>query len=86
MGIPGQPKVESFGSAYSDNAYGAVSILTPSLKVGSDQPAFAGGCFVGAILMFHRMLPMNVTPCDWKSCDRSPRRRPPRVTFKSGMV
>jgi len=28
MEVPGQPKVESFGSAYSTNAYGAVSILS----------------------------------------------------------
>jgi hypothetical protein len=37
MGIPGQPKVESFGSAYSDNAYGAVSILSPVIE-GRKRP------------------------------------------------
>jgi hypothetical protein len=66
MGVPGQPKVESFGSPYSSNAYGAVSILSPVIEGRKRPTSFAKGCFIGAILMFHRMLPMNVTPCDWE--------------------
>jgi ribosome biogenesis GTPase / thiamine phosphate phosphatase len=37
MGVPGQPKVESFGSAYSNNAYRAVSILSPVIE-GRKRP------------------------------------------------
>jgi hypothetical protein len=63
MGVPGQPKVESFGSPYSNNAYRAVSILSPVIE-GRKRTTPSAKFFIGAILMFQRMLPMNVTLCD----------------------
>jgi hypothetical protein len=86
MGVPGQPKVESFGSAYSNNAGGAVSILSLVIEGRKRPTSFAKGCFIGATLMFQRTPAMNVTPCDWENRDRCLRRRPSRVTFTSGMV
>ena len=32
MWVPGQPEAQSLGSAYSTNAYGAVSILNPVIE------------------------------------------------------
>jgi hypothetical protein len=66
MGVPGQPKVESFGSAYSTNAYGAVSILSLVIEGRKRPTRVRRGCFVGATLMFQRTPAMNVTPCDWE--------------------
>jgi hypothetical protein len=63
MGVPGPPGVESFDPALKNNAYRAVSILSPVIE-GRKRTTPSAKFFIGAILMFQRMLPMNVTLCD----------------------